>query len=172
MAMGSGSGSGGPTPRTPLPPPGGAAAAFCGGGRGAGGTGAGAGAGAGGATAVDILRLALELMAAHGLSARACFDHFDSDRDGVWDRAELYELVCALAPTLPVKGRFAVIDALAGLDPEGAGRVSYPQFKSALRLLGAQVSPTAPRVPRSLSKEAILGKLGRRVGGGRNAPYP
>ena len=167
-------GSGGPTPRTPLPPPGGAAAVFCGGGRGAGGAGAGAGAGAAagadGATAVDVLRLALELMAAHGLSARACFDHFDSDRDGVWDRAELYELVCALAPTLPVKGRFAVIDALAGLDSEGAGRVSYPQFKSALRLLGAQVSPTAPRVPRSLSKEAILGKLGRRVGGNEEAP--
>ena len=169
-------GSGGPTPRTPLPPPGGPAAVFGGGGHGAGGAGAGdagAGGGAGGATAVDVLRLALELMAAHGLSARACFDHFDSDRDGVWDRAELYELVCALAPTLPVKGRFAVIDALAGLDPEGAGRVSYPHFKSALRLLGAQVSPTAPRVPRSLSKEAILGKLGRRAGGpGETTPAP
>ena len=149
-----GSPRGGPTPRTPLPPPGGARGPdVLPGGRAGGG-------GGGGLVAVDVLRLLLELKHSHGLSTRACFDHFDSDGDGAWDRAEIYELVRALAPTLPVKGRFAVIDALAGLDPEGTGRVTYQSFKMALRLLGAPVSPTAARVPRpSLSKEAIIGGL-------------
>ena len=149
-----GSPRGGPTPRTPLPPPGGARGPdVLPGGRAGGG-------GGGSLVAVDVLRLLLELQHSHGLSTRACFDHFDSDGDGAWDRAEIYELVRALAPTLPVKGRFAVIDALAGLDPEGAGRVTYQSFKMALRLLGAPVSPTAARAPRpSLSKEAIIGGL-------------
>lgn len=105
---------------------------------------AGGGGGPGAPEAVDVLRALAGMTKGNVMGPRDVFAHFDTDGDGEWDRAELYEMVRALEPDASLKCRFRLIDTLAAcLDARGHGRVSYSDFKRGLMLLGTPVSPIA-----------------------------